>query len=37
VRTQQHIEGRIALDMLRDERAAKRADTTTTLHHARAA
>jgi hypothetical protein len=37
VRTQQHIEARIALDMLRDERAAKRADTTTTLHHARAA
>jgi transposase len=37
VRTQQNIEARIALDMLRDERAAKRADTTTTLHQARAA
>jgi hypothetical protein len=37
VRTQEHIAGRIALDMLRESRADGRAKTTKTLHHARAA
>ena len=37
VRTQAHIVGRIALDMLRESRADGRAKTTKTLHHARAA
>lgn len=37
VRTQAHIEGRMALDMLRESRAAGRAKTTEILHHARAA
>jgi hypothetical protein len=37
VRTKQNLESRIALDMLRDARAVGRNDTTTTLHHARAA
>lgn len=36
VRTCRHIMGRIALDMLRDERAKARHDTTHTLHQARA-
>jgi hypothetical protein len=37
VRTQAHIEGRMALDMLRESRASGRAKTTEILHHARAA
>jgi hypothetical protein len=37
VRTQAHIEGRMALDMLRESRASDRAKTTEILHHARAA
>jgi hypothetical protein len=37
VRTQAHIEGRMALDMLRESRTAGRAKTTEILHHARAA
>jgi hypothetical protein len=37
VRTQAHIEGRIALDLLRESRAQGRAETTGTLHKARAA
>jgi transposase len=37
VRTQTHIIGRIALDMLRESQAASRAETTRTLHRARAA
>jgi len=36
VRTQQQITRRIALDMLRDERAPRRLQTTATLHLARA-
>lgn len=35
-RTQHSIQSRIALDMLRDSRAAPRATTTIALHHARA-
>jgi hypothetical protein len=35
VRTQRHIEQRLALDMNRELRAAKRARTLQTLHHAR--
>ena len=35
VRSQRHIEQRLALDMNRELRAAKRARTLTTLHHAR--
>jgi hypothetical protein len=37
VRTQSHITGRIALDMLRESQAQGRAKTTGTLHKARAA
>ena len=37
VRTEAHIEGRMALDMLRESRASGRAKTTEILHHARAA
>ena len=36
VRTQEHIHGRIAVDMLRDAQANERLDTTQTLHEARA-
>ncbi len=35
VRTKEHIEQRLALDMNREQRAAKRARTLKTLHHAR--
>ena len=35
VRTKQHLEQRLALDMNREQRAAKRAQTMKTLHHAR--
>jgi hypothetical protein len=35
VRTQQHLQQRLALDMNRELRAAKRAQTMKTLHHAR--
>jgi hypothetical protein len=35
VRTKQHLQQRLALDMNRDLRAAKRAQTMKTLHHAR--
>jgi transposase-like protein len=37
VRTKQSIEARLALDLLREQQARKRAETTTTLHKARAA
>jgi hypothetical protein len=37
VRTQARIEGRLALDLLRDPQAQDRAETTRTLHRARAA
>jgi len=37
VRTQEHIQNRIALDMLRDLQKGNRSSTMTTLHHARAA
>jgi hypothetical protein len=37
VRTQAHLIGRIALDLLRESQAASRAETTKTLHRARAA
>jgi uncharacterized protein (DUF1697 family) len=37
VRTKAHIEGRMALDLLRESRAPGRAKTTEILHHARAA
>ena len=37
VRTEAHIHARIALDMLRESQAAGRVETTTSLHHARAA
>ena len=37
VRTQARIEGRLALDLLRDSQAQDRAETTGTLHRARAA
>ena len=35
VRTKEHLEQRLALDMNREQRAAKRAQTLKTLHHAR--
>ena len=35
VRTKQHLEQRLALDMHREQRAAKRASCLETLHHAR--
>jgi len=35
VRTQHNIDGRIALDMQREERSQQRAETTKTLHSAR--
>ena len=37
VRTQRTIEGRLALDLLRERQARSRAETTKTLHKARAA
>ena len=37
VRTQRSIEGRLALDLLREQHAGGRAETTKTLHKARAA
>ena len=37
VRTRRAIEGRLALDLLRERPAGGRARTTTTLHKARAA
>jgi len=37
VRTQRSIEGRLALDLLRERQARSRAETTKTLHEARAA
>ncbi len=37
VRTKAHIEGRMALDLLRESHASGRAKTTKSLHHARAA
>ena len=37
VRTQRAIEGRLALDLLRERQAQGRAETTKTLHKARAA
>ena len=37
VRTQRAIEGRLALDLLREQHAQGRAQTTKTLHKARAA
>jgi hypothetical protein len=37
VRTQQAIEGRLALDLLREQHAQDRAQTIKTLHKARAA
>jgi len=37
VRTQWAIEGRLALDLLREQHARGRAQTTKTLHKARAA
>lgn len=37
VRTEAHIRGRLALDLLRESQADRRAETATLLHHARAA
>jgi hypothetical protein len=37
VRTQRSIEARLALDLLREQQARGRAETTKTLHKARAA
>ena len=37
VRTEAHIRGRLALDLLRESQADGRVETTTSLHHARAA
>jgi hypothetical protein len=37
VRTQEHLEQRLALDMHREQRAGKRASSLKTLHHARSA
>src|SRR5262249_10503716 len=37
VRAEASLRGRLALDLLRESQAAGRAETTTTLHHARAA
>ncbi len=37
VRTQAHLEGRMALDLLRESRTSGRVKTTEILHHARAA
>ena len=37
VRTEAHIRGRLALDLLSESQADGRVETTTSLHHARAA